>query len=152
MYIYISTYTAPLQGPPSPGSAKEESLEEFIKRTGKVLWQKTKVRGKTIPNRETHNRESPFLSGGNASTWHHKVPLGGRAERSATRARQSQDKELQKIRRCVTKITMPDNGGDLIMDVLLNWEPVEYIPHVICDMAKHRHTTNHASSRPQNTV
>src|SRR6218665_3043438 len=65
--IYISTYIAPLQGNYSealPGSAKEESLGEFIKRTGKVPWQRMKVRGKTIPNRGTHNRESPFLSGG----------------------------------------------------------------------------------------
>src|SRR6218665_4173194 len=112
--IYISTYIAPLQGEllrgaPSPGSAKQESLEEFIKRTGKVTRQRTKIREKIIPNRGTHNRESPFLSGGSASTWHQKVPLGGRAERSATRAGRSQDKELQKIRRRVTKNTMPDN-------------------------------------------
>src|SRR6218665_1105308 len=39
-----------------------------------------------------------------------------------------------------------------IVDALLNWEPVEYIPHVVCDMAKPRHTTNHASSRPQDTT
>src|SRR6218665_353506 len=43
------------------------------------------------------NRESTLLYGGSASTWHQKVPLGGRAERSATRAGRSQDKELQKI-------------------------------------------------------
>jgi len=29
---------------------------------------------------------------------------------------------------------------------------VEYIPHVVCDMAKPRHTANHAISRPQNTI
>src|SRR6218665_2216142 len=107
--IYISTYIAPLQGNYSealPGSAKEESLEEFIKRTEKVPRQRTKFRGKAIPNRGTHNRENPFLSGGSASTWHRKVPLGGRAERLATRARRSQDKELQKIRRRVTKNTI----------------------------------------------
>ena len=80
-----------------------------IKRTGKVPRQRMKFRGKTIPNRGTHNRESPFLSGGSASTWHQKVPLGGWAERSATRAGRSQDKELQKIRRRVTKNTM--NGS-----------------------------------------
>src|SRR6218665_3620241 len=94
---------------PSPGSAKEESLEEFIKRTGKVPRPRTKFRRKTIPNRGTHNRKSPFLSGGSASTWYQKVPLGGRAERSATRTGRSQDKELQKISRRVTKNTMPDN-------------------------------------------
>jgi len=58
--IYIVIYIAPLQGNYSealPGPAKEESLEEFIKVTGKVLRQRTKVRGKTIPNRGTRNRE-----------------------------------------------------------------------------------------------
>ena len=112
LYLYISTCIAPLQGNYSealPCPAKEESLEEFIKRSGMVLWQRTKFRGKTIPNRGTHIRENPFLSGGSASTWHHKVPLGGRTERSATRAGRSQDKEPQKIRRRVTKNTMPDN-------------------------------------------
>src|SRR6218665_1418237 len=57
--IYISTYIAPLQGN-YPGSSKEESLEELIKRTGKVPRQRTNVREKAIPNRGTHNRESPF--------------------------------------------------------------------------------------------
>src|SRR6218665_2876024 len=33
---------------PSPGSAKEESLEEFIKRTGKVTRERSKFRGKII--------------------------------------------------------------------------------------------------------
>src|SRR6218665_578386 len=33
--------------------------------------------------------KAPFLSGGSASMWHHKVPLGGRPERSATRAGRS---------------------------------------------------------------
>src|SRR6218665_4047140 len=116
IYIYL-TYIAPLQGTYSealPAQARpKRSLEEFIKleldRTGKVPRQRTKFRGKIIPNRGTHNRESPFLSGGSASTWHQKVPLGGRAKRSATRAGRSQDKELQKIRRCITKNTMPDN-------------------------------------------
>src|SRR6218665_2293127 len=111
--IYISTYIAPLQGNYSealPGPAKQESLEEFIKRTGKVIQKRRKFRGKIIPNRGTHNRESPFLSGGSASTWHQKVPLGGRAERSVTRVGRSQVEELQKIRRRVTKNTMPDNG------------------------------------------
>jgi len=70
----------------------------------------------------------------------------------AGRAGRSQDKELQKLRRRVTKNTMPDNRWDPIVDVLLNWEPMEYTPHVVCDMAKPRHTTNHASRRPQNTV
>src|SRR6218665_1963363 len=73
---------------------------------------RTKVGGKTIPNRGIHNRESPFLSGGSATTRHHKVPLGCREERSATRAGRSQNKDLQKIRRRVTKDTMPDNRGD----------------------------------------
>ena len=44
--IYILTYIAPLQGNYSealPGPAKEESLEEFIKRTGKVPRQRTKL-------------------------------------------------------------------------------------------------------------
>src|SRR6218665_1673661 len=103
IYLYINLYSAPsrqlLRGAPSPGSAKQESLEEFIKRTGKVMQERTKFRGKIIPNRGTHNRESPFLSGGSASTWHQKVPLGGRAERSATRAGRRQVEELQKIRR-----------------------------------------------------
>ena len=39
IYIYILTYIAPLQGNYSealPGPAKEERLEEFIERTGKV--------------------------------------------------------------------------------------------------------------------
>jgi len=41
IYLYINLYSAPsrqlLRGAPSPGSAKQESLEEFIKRTGKVM-------------------------------------------------------------------------------------------------------------------
>src|SRR6218665_2685117 len=111
-----------------------------------------KVRGEIIPYKGTHNRESPFLSGGSASTRHQKVPLGCVAERSATRAGRSHGKELQKIRRRVTKDTMPDNRGGPVEDALLNWEPVEYIPHVVYDMAKPTHTTNHASSRLQNTV
>src|SRR6218665_2439201 len=97
---------------PSWLSTGLSSLEEFIKRTGKVTRQRTKFRGKIIRNRGTHNRESPFLSGGSASTWHEKVPLGGRAERSATRAGPSQVEELQKIRRRVTKNIMPDNRRD----------------------------------------
>ena len=67
-----------------------------------------------------------------------KSPLD--AERRDRRPEQA--KELQKIRRRVTKNTMPDNRGDPIEDALLNWEPVEYIPHVVCDMAKPRHTAN----------
>jgi len=88
------------------------------------------------------------------STRRHKVPLGCGAERSATRAGGRQGKELQKIRRRVTKDTMPDNRGDPVEEALLNWEPVEYIPHVVCDMAKPRPImrANHASSRPQNTI
>src|SRR6218665_4091389 len=89
--IYTSTYIAPVKGNysealPAQAWPNRRVLEEFIKRTGKVTRQRTKFRGKIIPNRGTHNRESPFLSGGSASTWHQKVPLGGRAERSASRA------------------------------------------------------------------
>src|SRR6218665_779140 len=95
--IYLSTYIAPFKvkfySEALPAQARpkrrEESLEKYIKRTGKVTWQRTKVRGKTIPNRGTHNRKSPFLSGDSASTWDHKIPLGGRPERSATRAGRS---------------------------------------------------------------
>ena len=81
-----------------------------------------------------------------------KVDSGDRAEKTATRASRSQDKELQKIDRRISEYTMPDDRGDPAMDALLNWEPVEYIPHVVCNMAKPRHSTNHASNRPRNTV
>src|SRR6218665_3026286 len=87
--IYISTFIAPLQG----NYSEALPVQARPKRRGvyKKNWKErsrgsaaeNKGRGKTISNRGTHNRESPFLSGGIASTWHHKVSLGCRAERSA---------------------------------------------------------------------
>src|SRR6218665_3375571 len=75
--------------------------------------------------------------------WHHKVTPGGRAEISATKARQSEDKELQEIDRRIAEEAVPDDGGDPMMDALLNWEPAEDIPHVRGDMAKPRYSINH---------
>src|SRR6218665_1027456 len=47
IYLYINLYSAPsrqlLRGAPSPGSAKQESLEEFIKRTGTYMQQSSVV-------------------------------------------------------------------------------------------------------------
>jgi|SRR6218665_2508836 len=65
---------------------------------------RTQVRGETMPNRETHNRESPFLSGGSASECHHKLSYLRRPNGEiATRASRGQDKELQKISSCISE-------------------------------------------------
>jgi len=46
---------------------------------------------------------------------------------------------------------VPDDRGDLIMDVLLYQKPVEDITDVslLGDMAKPKDITNHTSSQPQ---
>jgi len=84
-----STLLSPSQnfGEDSPSLSPHD-----LRHCRKVPQQRTEIRGETILNRGTHNRESPCLSGGCASKWHHKVTSGGRAERSAKRARQSKDK------------------------------------------------------------
>jgi len=52
--IYLlNLYSTPsrwlFKGTPTPGSVKEESLEECVKGTRKVPWQRIEVRGETIP-------------------------------------------------------------------------------------------------------
>src|SRR6218665_1315974 len=55
--------------------------------------------------REDHSKQRDPQSRKPVSVWwRHKVPLGGRAERSATRAGRSQDKELKKILKCSFKL------------------------------------------------
>jgi len=83
----------------------------------------------TVPNRGTHNRESPFLSGDTWSKWHHEVISEGRAEKI-------QEKELQKIDRRISENVETDDREDLIMDALLNWETAETVQHVFGDMTK----------------
>jgi hypothetical protein len=51
-------------------------------------------------------------------------------------------KELPEIDRCSAQNTVPDNGGDPILDALLDREPVEDITHKCRDVAKLRDTTN----------
>jgi len=60
-----------------------------------------------------NNRESPFLSGGSASMWHHRVISGGRADKPVTRA--GRNKELQKLGGHISEDTVPGNSGDPIM-------------------------------------
>jgi len=115
-YLSVNLYSALsrqlFRGAPSRGSVKEESLEESIKRTREVPRQRTAVREKTVTNRGTHNRESPFLSGG--------------CEQMAS--------QNHLCKPSISKDTLPEDRGDPIMDALLNWEPVEYVPHVVVDM------------------
>ena len=77
-----------------------------------------KSEGRQFPNGGTQNRESPYLSGGSASKWYHKVTCGGWVERLVTRAGKSQDKELQKSSRCISEETVSRERGDPIMDTI----------------------------------
>lgn len=65
------------------------------------------VRGKAIPNRGTHDRESPIMSGG---LWE----LSG--ERRPEQAK-VQVKELPKISRRFAQDTVPDNNREPTMDM-----------------------------------
>src|SRR6218665_2988798 len=118
--------SSPSKSLPMPGSVKEESLEESVKRTRQAPRQRTEVRGETIPDRGTHNQPTncEVMFGGNASKWPHKVTSGGGEERSVIRASRSQDEELRKIGRRSSKDAVPDDRGDPIMDAVLNREPV----------------------------
>lgn len=51
------------------------------------------------------------------------------------RPEQAVDKKLQKIGWRIFEYAVPDDRGDpVIMDALLNWEPVDYVAHVLSDM------------------
>jgi len=84
--------------------------------------------------------------------WKYKyvVSPGGWAERSATRTGWSQDKELQKKGRHIFDDKVPDDRGVPI--ILLDQEPMEYVPYVLGNIAKSRDKTNHTCSRQHNTI
>lgn len=61
-------------------------------------------------------------SGGSVSMWYCKVTSRGRAERLATRAGQSQDKEIQKTSSCIAEDAVPYNWLHLIPQCNQLWQ------------------------------
>jgi len=58
------------------------------------------------------------------------------------------DEELQEVSRRNDKNTMPDNGGNPVVNALPNREPVKYVSHAITGLAIHRDAANRPTMKP----
>ena len=71
--------------------------------------------------------------------WNYKINSEGWVEGSSTKQAKANIKSYQRQTGTLPR-TVPNSIGDAVMDVLLDWEPVEDILHVHSDVAKPRDT------------
>jgi len=82
--------------------------------------------------------------------WHNKISL--KTERIDRRPEQAEVKIKTFIQpRPIFEDAAPDDRGDLIMDALLDREPVVDVSYVLGDMVKTMATMNHTRNHPGNT-
>src|SRR6218665_1767445 len=102
LYIfYISIYIAPLQGNysealPAQARPNRRVLRSLQKELERSRGRERSSEGRSFQTEGPTIEKALFCLWQCEHAWHQKVPLGGRAERSATRAGRSQVEELQK--------------------------------------------------------